>query len=77
MLPDGVEGQRQMSYGCRRVEWSQKGVADGKVGRSDLCCLAVKVEWKEEVNTPVTPNLIGSRAFVDYPIEDVLEYIDW
>jgi hypothetical protein len=37
----------------------------------------VKVDWKEEVNTPVTPNLLGSRAYVDYPIEEVLEYIDW
>lgn len=39
--------------------------------------MVAKVDWKEEVNTPVTPKLIGSRAFIDFPIEDVLEYIDW
>ncbi|WP_455382679.1 methionine synthase, partial [Salinispira pacifica] len=31
--------------------------------------------WKEFV--PETPRTIGTRAFVDYPLDDIATYIDW
>lgn len=34
-------------------------------------------QWKEAENTPVTPKHLGTKAFLDFPIEDVIEYIDW
>lgn len=37
----------------------------------------MQVEWKEPINTPVTPKILGTKVFIDYPIEDVLDYIDW
>ena len=26
---------------------------------------------------PVTPRLLGTKAFLDFPIQDVINYIDW
>ena len=37
----------------------------------------MQVDWKEPINTPVQPTALGTKVFIDYPIEDVLDYIDW
>lgn len=37
----------------------------------------VQVDWKDPVNTPVTPKVIGTKVYKEYPVEDVLDYIDW
>ena len=36
-----------------------------------------QTNWKDEENTPVTPKLLGTKVFLDFPIEDVIDYIDW
>jgi len=38
---------------------------------------AFVVDWTDPINKPVTPSFIGTKAFAAFPIEDVLEYIDW
>lgn len=37
----------------------------------------LKVDWNDPVNVPVTPKLIGTKVYEDFPLEDVLPYIDW
>lgn len=38
---------------------------------------AFKVDWTLPENIPVTPKLLGTKVYMDFPIEDVLAYIDW
>lgn len=38
---------------------------------------AMVVDWKDPINKPVKPKVIGTKAFKGFPIEDVVEYIDW
>ncbi|GLC76670.1 hypothetical protein PLESTF_001815300 [Pleodorina starrii] len=38
---------------------------------------AFAVDWKDEANRPVKPRVLGNTVFSDFPIEDVLPYIDW
>ena len=38
---------------------------------------ALKVDWTHEANRPVRPSFLGTRVFADFPIEEVLEAIDW
>lgn len=37
----------------------------------------LQVDWKAPENEPVVPKLIGTKVYENYPIEDVLDYIDW
>jgi cobalamin-dependent methionine synthase I len=36
-----------------------------------------KVDWSDPVNKPVTPKVLGTTVYSNYPIEQVVEYIDW
>ena len=36
-----------------------------------------KVDWNDPVNAPYRPLHLGPTSYVDFPLEDVLEYIDW
>ncbi|KAG2429238.1 hypothetical protein HXX76_011007 [Chlamydomonas incerta] len=38
---------------------------------------ALAVDWKDPVNQPVKPKVLGNKVIRDFPIEDVLDYIDW
>ncbi|EFJ51715.1 vitamin B12 dependent methionine synthase [Volvox carteri f. nagariensis] len=38
---------------------------------------AFAVDWKDPINTPFKPKVLGNTVFTEYPIEDVLPYIDW
>lgn len=43
-----------------------------------MCSTLVRqVDWAAPENQPVKPKLIGTKAFIDFPLEDVLDYIDW
>ena len=35
------------------------------------------MEWKDPEHTPVTPRLIGTKVFDGYPLQDVVDFIDW
>jgi cobalamin-dependent methionine synthase I len=37
----------------------------------------LQVDWKAEENLPTRPRLIGTKVYEDYPLEDVVDYIDW
>lgn len=37
----------------------------------------LQIDWNDEANKPVVPNLIGTKTFMSIPIEDVVSYIDW
>ncbi len=36
-----------------------------------------QVDWKDPINRPVKPMLLGNKVLLEFPIEDVVEYIDW
>jgi len=38
---------------------------------------APRIDWKLPENKPVKPNCIGTKVFTDFPIEEVMDYIDW
>ncbi|KAK9815486.1 hypothetical protein WJX72_004510 [[Myrmecia] bisecta] len=38
---------------------------------------SLQVDWKAEENRPVKPNHLGLKVFDKYPLEDVVDYIDW
>lgn len=35
------------------------------------------MDWTDPVNKPVRPNLLGNKVIKDFPIQDVVDYIDW
>jgi 5-methyltetrahydrofolate--homocysteine methyltransferase len=37
----------------------------------------LQVDWAAPENQPPKPQLIGTKVYDDFPLEDVLEYIDW
>ncbi len=37
----------------------------------------LQVDWKAEENLPTRPRLIGTKVYEDYPLEDIVDYIDW
>ncbi len=54
------------------------GLEDRKyITIGDARAKALKVDWSKPANTPVKPALLGTKVFMDFPIEDVLDYIDW
>ena len=38
---------------------------------------ALKVDWKSPINAPVKPKLLGNKTLIEFPIKDVVDYIDW
>lgn len=38
---------------------------------------AFVVDWKDPINKPIKPRFIGTKAFKRFPIQDVVDYIDW
>merc|ERR1712070_194941 len=38
---------------------------------------APTIDWKSPEHTPLKPNLVGTKVFRDFPIEDVIRGIDW
>lgn len=37
----------------------------------------MQIDWQDEANKPVTPNMLGTKVIKDIAIEDVVDYIDW
>ena len=44
---------------------------------SQAVWLGVQVDWKSEGNQPVEPAHTGTTVYTDFPLEDVVDYIDW
>ncbi|KAL4434809.1 hypothetical protein ABPG77_005336 [Micractinium sp. CCAP 211/92] len=38
---------------------------------------ALQVDWADPANAPAKPALLGTKVYQDYPIEELLPYIDW
>lgn len=38
---------------------------------------APKVDWASAENAPHTPSFTGVKAYEDFPLEEVVPYIDW
>jgi len=54
------------------------GLEDRKyLSLPDARSKGMQVDWKSAENAPVKPKVIGTKAFIDFPIEEVLDYIDW
>lgn len=39
--------------------------------------MGLKVDWSLPENTPPVPKLLGTKTFLEFPIEEVISYIDW
>jgi len=37
----------------------------------------MQIDWSLPEYQPVKPNILGTKVFKDYPLEDVIPYIDW
>jgi len=37
----------------------------------------MKIDWTDPAMKPAKPNLVGKKVYKDFPIEDVVDYIDW
>lgn len=37
----------------------------------------MQVNWSDPINKPVRPAVLGTEVFTSYPIEEVVDYIDW
>jgi len=35
------------------------------------------IDWKDPAMAPCQPKLVGTKVFKNFPIEDVIQYIDW
>ncbi len=44
--------------------------------RPFICALS-QVDWADPANAPAKPALLGTKVYQDYPIEELLPYIDW
>lgn len=44
---------------------------------ADAQAKAMVVDWSDPINKPVRPSVLGTKVFMSFPIEDVLDYIDW
>lgn len=44
---------------------------------ADAQAKAFKVDWSDPINKPVRPSVQGTKVFMSFPIEGVLDYIDW
>ena len=54
------------------------GLEDRKyLSLKDAQARAPKIDWSAAENMPVKPKHIGVKVFNDYPLEDVIPYIDW
>jgi hypothetical protein len=38
---------------------------------------ALKVDWSAPQNAPAKPRQLGTKTWLDFPIEELLPYIDW
>lgn len=45
--------------------------------RINSLIVPLQVDWKAEENRPVKPNLLGTKAYKNYAVKDVVDYIDW
>lgn len=37
----------------------------------------LQVDWKADENRPTRPKLLGTKVYNDFPLEEVVSYIDW
>jgi 5-methyltetrahydrofolate--homocysteine methyltransferase len=35
------------------------------------------VDWQDPANQPTQPKLLGAKVITEFPIEQVVDYIDW
>lgn len=71
-----IEDVREQ-YADMREEF-YAGLEDRKyLGLPDAQSRAFQINFKDAANLPVKPRMLGTKSFVDFPLEDVLDYIDW
>ncbi len=44
---------------------------------ADAQSKGLKVNWSDPVLRPVKPQVLGTKVLLDFPIEEVVKYIDW
>jgi 5-methyltetrahydrofolate--homocysteine methyltransferase len=54
------------------------GLEDRKyLGLMEAQKRAPKIDWENPMYAPVKPNVVGAKAYIDFPLEQVVPYIDW
>ena len=73
---DFVEDVREQ-YKELRAEF-YAGLEDRKyLTLKDARARAPKIDWTAAENKPIRPKQLGIRVFKDFPLEEVIPYIDW
>jgi len=37
----------------------------------------LRIDWSDPANRPVKPKMLGTKVFLDFPLEELVPYIDW
>lgn len=74
-LRDEFVADRRREYEETRIRNANRRAKADRVSYADACGNKLQLDW--EGFTPVTPTFTGVRAFDDYPLEKIVERIDW
>ena len=59
----------------RREQHRNKSLKAPRLGLEEARARKFKIDWDSYV--PPVPRLLGVRSFEDYPLEELVPYIDW
>jgi 5-methyltetrahydrofolate--homocysteine methyltransferase len=74
-LRDGFINGIKTDYEAIRVRHEARGDKTKRLPYDDAIKNKPELDWKEY--TPPTPSFLGTKVFDDYPLEDLIETIDW
>ncbi|HEY2681874.1 MAG TPA: vitamin B12 dependent-methionine synthase activation domain-containing protein [Steroidobacteraceae bacterium] len=72
---DAYVAQVKADHERRREQHRNKGAKAPQLSLSQARAKKYKIDWANY--TPPTPTFLGVRTFDDYPLEELLPYIDW
>lgn len=71
----GFLGEKQQEYEKLRREFAAKKSVKQYIAYSDASKNPLDIDW--EGYTPPRPQFLGTRAFLDYSLQEIREFIDW
>ena len=66
---------RKAEHERRREQHRNKGAKAPQLSLAQARARKFKIDWS--AYTPPAPSFTGLRAFEDYPLEELVPYIDW
>jgi 5-methyltetrahydrofolate--homocysteine methyltransferase len=67
----GIKAENEV----RRIQHRNKSAKSPHLSLSDARAKKCRIDWSRY--TPPVPTFLGIRAFNDYPLEELVSYIDW